>query len=272
MKIKDVVEALERFAPLPLQESYDNAGLQIGLTGAEASGVLVCLDVTEAVVREAVERGCNLIVSHHPLLFRPVKHLTDATMVERVACEAIRHRVAIYAAHTNLDNAEGGVNHMIAARLGLQGADFLLPAASVGGVRGGSGLIGRLPSPEEPLAFLERVARTFKAGCLMHNRGPERPVQTVALCGGAGEFLLEEALRQGADVFLTGEMKYHFYFGLERNLWVGVFGHYESERFTVELLARILRDACPGLAVTETQEDTNPVSYMTGMDGQGIKS
>ena len=127
MKIKEVAVTLERFAPLPLQESYDNAGLQIGLTEAEdVSGVLLCLDVTEEVILEAEQLGCNLIVAHHPLLFRPLRHITQDTQVERCAVMAIQKNIAIYAAHTNLDNALGGVNFMIAER-GIAHAGHDLP-------------------------------------------------------------------------------------------------------------------------------------------------
>ena len=115
MKIKDVIEALERFAPLPLQEEYDNAGLQTGLTEAEVSGALLCLDVTEEVLREAAAQGLNMVIAHHPLLFRPLRHLTDGTQVERCVHYAVRHDIAVYAAHTNLDNARGGVNYEWAA-------------------------------------------------------------------------------------------------------------------------------------------------------------
>ncbi len=259
MKVKEVAEALERFAPLPLQESYDNAGLQIGLTEAEASGVLLCLDVTEDVIREAAERGCNMVVAHHPLLFRGVKQVTDATLVERCLREAILCGVAVYAAHTNLDNVAGGVNWKIAEKIGLQDVKFLQPMSDG---QGGSGIIGTLPHPEAPMDFLKRTARCFGTKSLAHNLGPDRPIEKVALCGGAGDFLLDEAVRQGADVFLTGEMSYHRYFGMEQKIWIGTLGHYESEQFTVELMGEILQKAFPKLPVLATQTDTNPIHHL----------
>ena len=127
VKIQEVIAALERFAPLPLQESYDNAGLQVGLTGAEVSGVLLCLDVTEEVIREAVDLGCNLVVSHHPLLFRGLKTVSDANYVQRCVRLAVLNDVAIYSAHTNLDNAEDGVNYKMAERLGLIDVELINP-------------------------------------------------------------------------------------------------------------------------------------------------
>ena len=145
MNIQQVAEALERFAPLPLQEDYDNAGLQIGLTAAEdVSGVLLCLDVTENVVREAVAKHCNMIVAHHPLIFRPLRHLTGQTQVERCVAMALQKGVAVYAAHTNLDNAPGGVNFMMAEKLALGQVRFLQPTADG---RGGSGIVGCLAQP-----------------------------------------------------------------------------------------------------------------------------
>ena len=139
MKVKEVAETLERFAPLPLQEGYDNAGFQIGLTAAEdVSGVLLCLDVTEEVIAEAVRKGCNLIVAHHPLLFRGVKCIDRSTIVGRCVLDAISAGIGIYAAHTNLDNARGGVNFAAAKMLGLEDVRFLQPTA---GGEGGSGII-----------------------------------------------------------------------------------------------------------------------------------
>jgi len=257
MKIKEVAEALERFAPLPLQEDYDNAGLQIGLTEVEASGALLCLDVTEAVIEEAAAKSCNLIVAHHPLLFRGLKQVSDTTQVERCVRLAIKHDIAIYAAHTNLDNARGGVNYEIAERLGLHDVDFLRPEGE-----GGSGLIGRLAMPEDPYSFLKRAKDAFAALCLKHNQGPARPVQMVAVCGGSGDFLLSDAIAAGADAFLTGEMHYHAYFGHENQIWIGVAGHYETEQYTIQLLRRILEHNCPGLPLYETTINTNPIKYM----------
>ena len=257
MKIKEVVVALERFAPLPLQESYDNAGLQIGLTEAEASGVLLCLDVTEAVIREAEERGCNLVIAHHPLLFRGLKRVSDTTYVERCVREAILRGIAVYAAHTNLDNARGGVNFKIAEKLGLENVRFLEEQGE-----GGSGIVGDLPVPEAPMDFLKRVKRTFEVECLMHNQGPQREVRTVAVCGGAGDFLLGNAIQAQADVFLTGEMGYHLYFGHESDIWIGVLGHYQSEQFTIELLQEILNRAYPELPTCLIRINTNPILYL----------
>ncbi|MBR1732936.1 MAG: Nif3-like dinuclear metal center hexameric protein [Alloprevotella sp.] len=272
MKIKDVAETLERFAPLPLQEGYDNAGLQVGLTaGDDLTGVLLCLDVTEAVLREAVARRCNLVVSHHPLLFRGLKRVGDATMVERCLRMAIREGIAVYSAHTNLDTAAGGVNWEMARRLDGERVRPLVPAPVQPGRGGADGADGscalfELPEPLEAGAFLRKVKAAFGVERLCTNRhpdsAPERMVRRVALCGGAGDFLLGAALEAGADAFLTGEMHYHQYFGLEEDILIGVLGHYESEQCAVGLLRRILAEAHPGLRLEETEVNTNPIYYL----------
>ena len=259
MKIKEIIGALERFAPLPLQDSFDNAGLQTGLTEAEATGALLCLDVTEAVVDEAVALGLNLVVSHHPLLFHPLRSLCGRTETERCLMKAVCHGIALYAAHTNLDNAPGGVNHEMARRIGLHQTRILSPRADA--PEAGSGLVGVLPEPEAAADFLGRLKQTFGVHCLMHNRWKGRTVRAVALCGGAGSFLIPQALRAGADAFVTGEIKYHDFQGHDDDILLISMGHYESEQYTVDLLERILGDAFPQLPLRKTQVNTNPIQY-----------
>ncbi|MBR2379496.1 MAG: Nif3-like dinuclear metal center hexameric protein [Paraprevotella sp.] len=269
MKIKEVVAALERFAPLPLQEDYDNAGLQVGLTEAEASGALLCLDVTEDVIDEALTLGCNLIISHHPLLFRGVKCVSDRNIVERCLRRAICNGIVIYSAHTNMDNAEDGVNFKIAEKIGLQQVELLNPRTVkvttdgvTRSVMAGNGVVGILPLPEDSLAFLQRIKAAFHIECMMHNELLQRPIQKVVICGGAGDFLLDEALAEQADAFLTGEMHYHFYFGHEQEIQIAVMGHYQSEQYTKEIFYSIIGEAFPELPVYMTTADTNPIKYL----------
>ncbi len=261
MRIEEVIVALEKFAPLPLQESYDNAGLQVGLTKVEVSGALLCLDVTEECIDEAVQNGCNLIVAHHPLLFRGLKQVSDATLVQRCVRKAIRHDITIYAAHTNLDNTPDGVNAVIAEKLGLTDVRVLRPMnAPMAGA--GSGLIGHLPRPLAAIDALRLIKTTFGAACVQHNALLERPVQRIALCGGSGSFLLDDALAADADLFLTGEMGYHDFFGFEQKIQLAVIGHYESEQFTVDLFHKLLGEACPALRTVKTALRANPIHYL----------
>lgn len=250
--------ALERFAPLPLQDDYDNAGLQIGLTEADVSGVLLCLDVTEAVIGEAIDRGCSMIVSHHPLLFRPLRHICGGSTAERCVSLALKHDIAIYAAHTNLDNAPGGVSHEMARRLGVGGLTFLRTADG----KSGSGVAGTLREPVGAQAFLREVKEKFGVEALQHNALLRRPIRKVAVCGGAGDFLLDDAIAQGADAFITGEMHYHVFFGREQQIQIAVLGHYQSEQFTTGLLQTILNNALPELKTVPTGINTNPIGYM----------
>ena len=252
--------ALERFAPLPLQEGWDNAGLQIGLTEAEVSGALLCLDVNEAIVDEAIEKGCNLIVSHHPLLFKGLKTISDGDYVQRTVMKAILNRIAIVSMHTNMDNAKGGVNYKIAEHLGLHDVEFF--AEKSGNIEAGSGVVGLLPEPMSATAFIQLVKERFGVKCAQCNELLLRPVNKVALCGGSGDFLLADAIAQGADAFITGEMHYHVYFGQEQKIQICVIGHYESEQFTSEIFKSIIEDECPGLPVMIAETSTNPIIYL----------
>lgn len=248
MKIKDVISTLEQFAPLPLQESYDNAGLQIGLTEADVSGVLLCLDVTEAIVQEAIDKRCNMIVSHHPLLFHGLKQIGDSDYVQRATVMAIKNDIAIVSMHTNLDNVEGGVNSEIARRLGAEGEVT-------------EGLfVGEFAQPLSAEEYICNVKKIFNAGVVMTNGLLKRPVKRIAICGGAGAFMLERAIEEGADAFLTGEMKYNDYFDREE-IQITVIGHYESEQFTKDLLKYIIDKGCPGIRTIVTENNTNPIKY-----------
>lgn len=257
MKVRDIASAIERTAPLRLQEEWDNSGLQVGFPDADVRKVLVCLDVTEAIVDEAAAKGCGMIVSHHPLLFKPLAQVSDATYQQRCVVKALAAGIAIYSAHTSLDNAPGGVNYKIAELIGLQGLEWLVPQA---GGEGGSGLIGTLPEAERDSDFLRRIKHTFGVECLLHSECSGRPIKTVALCGGAGGFLMRDAVRQGADCFITGELHYHDYFENDGMLLAEP-GHYQSERYTIDLLAGILAAGCPGLEIVKTSINTNPTRY-----------
>jgi dinuclear metal center YbgI/SA1388 family protein len=261
VKVKEVLSALEQFAPLPLQESWDNAGLQVGLTEAEVSGALLCLDVTEAVVDEAVRKGCNMVVSHHPLLFRGLKTISDLTDVQRTVMKAIREGVCVVSMHTNMDNAQGGVNFKIAEKLGLEDAAFMSPKR-VGDVECGSGVIGTLPEPMAADDFVLKVKRTFGVECAMTNELLRRKVNRVAICGGAGDFLLDEAVGLGADAFITGEMHYHQYFGYEQRIQICVIGHYQSEQFTAEVFRDVIHAKCAGVRTEIVETCTNPIYYI----------
>ena len=364
VKIKDIANALEMFAPLPLQDDFDNAGLQIGLTDAEVTGVLLCLDVTEAVVDEAIASGCNFIVSHHPVIFKPLKRITGSNYVERCIMKALANGIAIYSAHTNIDNAPGGVNYRIASKLGLQNVRILLPkedsllklavyvpvshadvvrdalfAAGCGKIGNygscsynlsgfgtfkaeegcnpfcgnigevhreeevrietvmpsyiksrviramieahpyeepaydiyplknswgsvGTGVIGELAEERDELEFMQEIKEKFNVGCVRHTPLLGRKIKSVALCGGAGGSFAQAALGAGADIYITGEARYHDLFNYTGKMLMAVIGHYESEQYTMNIFAEIINGQFPGVKVTKTTVNTNPVKYM----------
>jgi dinuclear metal center YbgI/SA1388 family protein len=293
MKIQDIVKAIEEVAPPLFQEGYDNAGLITGDPQWEARGAVLCLDAVEAVVDEAIERGCNLVIAHHPIVFKGLKRLNGRNYVERTIIKAIRHDIAIYAAHTNLDNVfHRGVNEKIAAKLGLEDTRFLDPRPfweklllDVAGPNRsrvqaalsaypnllslpqehpvvGSGMIGKLPQPMDEMTFLRMVKETMQTGAIRHTRLLGRPVQTVALCGGSGSFLLSQAIAQKADVFITGDFKYHEFFDADGRIVIADIGHYESEQYTVEIFSEILSEKFPNFALHCTKVKTNPVEYL----------
>ena len=257
MKLREMTAALERLAPLRLQDEWDNSGLQVGFPESEVSSVLVSLDITEEIVDEAVDKGCNMIVSHHPLLFKALRQVSDATYQQRCVVKALAAGISVYSAHTSLDNAPGGVNHKIAEKLGLKDLRWLSPMA---GEDAGSGLVGELPLVRKDTDFLAEVKQLFGVEALRHSAPDGRMIRRVALCGGAGAFLLGEAVRAGADVFLSGEFHYHDYFE-NRGVLLVELGHYQSERFTQDLLCDYLSEHCPGVRIVKTARDTNPICY-----------
>ena len=260
MTIKDITLYLESIAPAHLQESYDNAGLIVGHPDTEVTGVLTSLDCTEEIIEEAKARGCNLVVAHHPIVFRGLKRFNGANYVERTVIKAIKEDVAIYAIHTNLDNVRHrGVNERIAQRLGLKDLRLLSPKDEEGAV--GSGMVGELPEPLAETDFLRHLKARMDVAVVKHTPLLGDPVRTVALCGGSGGFLLGAAKKAGAQVFVTADYKYHEYFDADGEIVICDIGHYESEQFTTQLLAELLMEKFPTFAVLCTERNTNPVRY-----------
>ena len=231
------------------------------MTETEVSGALLCLDVNEKILDEAIQKGCNLVVSHHPLLFRGLKTISDLTDVQRTVRKAIQRDICVISMHTNMDNAKGGVNFRIAQKLGLQNVQFFA-AKQVNGLEAGSGVIGEFAEPMAADDFVIQVKKTFGVECAQCNELLRRPVKQVAICGGAGDFLLDEALKNGADAFITGEMHYHQYFGYEQQIQICVIGHYQSEQFTTEVFQEIIQQTCPGVKTVIAETNTNPILYL----------
>lgn len=362
--IQDVVTHLESIAPGRYQEDYDNSGLLTGDSTWPVKGVIVSLDCTEEVVEEAIATGCNLVVSHHPIIFKGLKRLTGRNYVERTVIKAIKNDIAIHSIHTNLDNVFHGVNHRIATRIGLTDLKVLssmkgalsklttfiplthvdkvmnaLHEAGAGNVGNyircsfrsegvghfqptgdasphigkvnepeavkeirvevifpgideqrilkalksvhpyeevafyisklennhqllGAGMIGHLPTAEEPIEFLKRLKQVMNTSCIRYTAISRSKVKKVAVCGGSGSFLLGEAIRQGAEAFVSADFKYHDFFDADKRIIVADIGHYESEQFTRDFLVEVLREKFPTFAINFSKKVTNPISYL----------
>ena len=363
MTVGEVCTYLETIAPLALQESYDNCGLIAGSKLQQLTGVLITLDCTEAVVDEAISKNCNMIVAHHPIVFKGLKKINGNNYVERVIIKAIQHQIAIYAIHTNLDNVANGVNAEICKRLGLLNCRILSPKSELlkklvtfipvanyqsvshaifdagaghignysetsfsvkgtGTFRGneqsnpalgkpgvreqveeikfetifpaylqpkvlsalfqshpyeevaydiyplsnqhnniGSGMIGNLPHAMDEHAFLSLIKNKLNVSSIRHTALNGETVQTIAVCGGSGSFLLKDAIASNADVYISADFKYHEFFDAEGKIVIADIGHYESEQFTKDLLHRLLLEKFPTFALHLSHINTNPVNY-----------
>ncbi len=363
MKIFEIIHVLETFAPPALQEEYDNAGLITGNSNWHCNGILCALDATEEIVEEAKANNCNLIVAHHPIIFKGLKKITGKNYVEKTIINAIKNDVAIYAIHTNLDNVIEGVNNKIADRLNLINRKILLPkesmlmklytfvpvnyaekvrtsmfiagagfignysecsfnAAGKGTFKAGentnpfvgeknirheedevkieivfpsylknkiidalikahpyeepaydiislsnnffktgSGLCGELQQKMNEYDFLNLLKNKFHLQVIRHTQLLQKPVKKIAVCGGAGSFLIDKALAAEADFYITADVKYHEFFDANNKMVIADIGHWESEQFTIELLHEVLQAKFPNFAVLKTKKVTNPVKY-----------
>ena len=259
MKIREIIQHLEYYAPLEFQEEYDNSGLISGNADSECTGILINLDCTENVVYEAVRKKCNLIISHHPLIFRPIRNLIAEDEPAKTLVAAIKADVAVYAIHTNLDNIVSGVNSTIADKLGLLNRRVLLPRNNT--QASGSGLVGDLEIPLAEKELLERLKKAFGTPVIRHSPLLGKPVSRVAVCGGAGSFLVSNALQENAGFFISADIKYHEFFENRGKLVIADIGHFESEQFTVELLVAVILEKYPNFAVLKSGTVTNPVNY-----------
>ena len=365
MKIKNITTYLEKIAPLSYQENYDNSGLIVGNSSQEVTKILLCLDSIESVIDEAIEKGCELIIAHHPIVFKGLKKFNGKNYVEKVIIKAIKNNIAIYACHTNLDNIlENGVNQKIAKKLGLTNQKILsqkteilsklavfVPEKNAEEVRNslfeagagnignyvncsfnsegngtfkasknanphvgeigkthiekeikvevifpkylkfnileflfkthpyeevaydihplqnnnqevGAGIIGELEQEMDSIEFLKLVKTKMKTNCVRHTDICKTTIKKVAICGGSGSFLLQNSIQQNADIFITGDFKYHEFFDAENHLIIADIGHYESEQFTIELFREILETKFETIKFMETKINTNPINYL----------
>jgi len=263
MKVHDITGFLENLAPLHYQESYDNAGLLTGQFDMDITGAMISLDATEAVIDEAIKRKCNLVISHHPIIFKGLRKINGKNYIERAIIKAIKNDIALYAIHTNLDNVyDNGVSTEICDRLGLKNTRVLVPkqdADQEGKV--GLGSIGDFDFVMNDTECLAFIKDRMEVKVIRHTALLESRIKTVAVCGGSGASLLPAAIAQGADMYISADFKYHEFFDANNEIIIADIGHFESEQFTIKLLHKILSKKFSNFALFCTSVNTNPVNY-----------
>lgn len=259
MKIKNITDVIERFAPLAYQESYDNAGLIVGRPDDEVRQALLAVDVTDEVLDEAEREGCDLVITHHPIVFHPLKRFNSADMVQRCVERAIRRGIALYACHTNLDSAPEGMSWRLAALLGIGELSVLQPSED--DPRAGFGVVGELPEPLPTVEFLRRMQQRLGVKVVRHSDLVSEQVRRIALCTGAGASLMADARRAGADLYVTADLKYNDFMFPDGEFVVADIGHFESEYCAIELLFEVLSKNLITFAVRKSGCSRNPVNY-----------
>ena len=260
MKISQITEVIERFAPLGWQESYDNAGLIVGRPDDEVHKALLAVDVTEEVLDEAEAEGCDIVLTHHPIIFHALKCFNSADPVQRCVERAIRSRIALYACHTNLDSAPEGMSWRLAEILGVGNLGVLQPSEAGEGV--GFGVVGELPEAVDTVEFMQFIRRKLGVKVVRYSDTATSAVRRVAVCTGAGASLIGEARRAGADIYITADLKYNDFMTPDKVLTVADIGHFESEYCAIELLFDILSKNLCTFAVRKSERSRNPVNYL----------
>ena len=256
-KVKDVMAVIEEFAPLALQEKWDNSGLCIGSPEDKVSSVLLGLDCTPELVDEAIACGADMIVTHHPLIFSGLKKISAEDLVGEAVVKAIRAGISVYAAHTSADKVIAGVSGAMAARLGLKDVRIL----DEDGEGTGLGVVGNLPEPMTAQDALELVKERFALKVVKSSKPVGCKIERVAMCGGSGGSLIGAARAAGAQLYISGDISYHNFFTPEGFMIMDI-GHYESEIEIVDILFSLIKKNFPTFAVRITQNmQSNPIYF-----------
>lgn len=261
MKVRDIASIIETFAPLSLQENFDNSGLNVGNPDAEVSGILLCVDVTEAVLDEATALGANLIVSHHPLLFHPLRRVTGADASQRIVARCLIAGISLYAAHTNLDNALGGMNFRLGTILGLKNITFLRPQ-NTSSVPSGSGVVGDLPASRPTFELLREIKEQLHCGTIRYSALCRPQTSRIALVTGSGATFIEDAVAANADLYLSADFKYNDFYTPDNRIVVADLGHFASEYCAIELLHDVITKKIANFAVHRSESSVDPVNYL----------
>ena len=259
MKVKDIVAAIEEFAPASYQSDFDNTGLQYGSPEQEVHGVLAGFDCTPELVQEAVEKGCDMIVTHHPLIYHPIKKLDPADQTAAAVIAAVKAGVAVYSAHTSADKVPDGVSWTMARKLGLKDVRTLVPEEP--GV--GFGVVGDLPVALPAADAVALVKKAFGLPVVRTSALVKEPVGRIAMCGGSGTSLIPAALAAGAQMYVCGDISYHYFFVPEGFMVVDA-GHFETEVEIVKVLVSVIRKKFPTFVTLASENigKANPVNYL----------
>jgi dinuclear metal center YbgI/SA1388 family protein len=266
-KVSEILSYITEVAPIHWQESYDNSGLLVGDANALVDKVLLTLDLTEKVIDEAIENSFHLVISHHPLIFKGLKNILVDDTTGRIITKAIKHDISIAAMHTNIDNSFYGVNRVLANQLGLKNLNILHPNFSAtqqldnSATQVGSGMIGVLENEMSENDFLKIIKEKLNVRAIRHSELLNKTIRKVAICGGSGAFLINDAKRCGADVYVTADLKYHDFFDADNEILIVDAGHFETEQFTKQLFADIILKKNPKFAVQISRVNTNSVNY-----------
>lgn len=266
MKIREIITIIEDFAPLTYQESYDNSGLNIGRSDATCTGYLICFDVTEAVLEEAMQKNCNLILSHHPVTLDGLTHFRGETRAERVIETALKNGIALYACHTPLDSTRNGINAYLGQQFGLKTPRSLQPIEPAMGPEIGIGVVGRLSAPCTIDEWIERLQNQLHPTLIRCSRldpaAKAKQIHRVAFCGGSGGRLISAAAQAKADVYVSGDLKYHDFTESHNGMILMDLGHFETEHFGIEILHDVLRKKIPTFAGSISENVINPIHYI----------
>lgn len=257
MRAKEIISIFEEFAPSNIQESWDNSGLMVGDVSMEVNKVLLSLDFTEQLVEEAIECGANMIITHHPLLFKGVKKIGTDTYIERIITKLIKNDIIAYSMHTNIDKVPRGVSGLMADRIGLINQEVL---ESESQEEIGLGIVGNLKVPLSVEDFITMLKKQFSLKCLKSSAPIDSHIKRVALCGGSGSSLISSAIKSGAQVYISGDISYHNFF-CEKDFMIIDIGHYESEIEVLDLMMNIILKKMPNFAVRKSEINNNPIYY-----------
>ena len=259
--ISELIEAVKDFAPLSLQEPWDNSGLQVGPTNCECTGVMLCVDVTPEVIDEAKDKRCNLIISHHPLLFKGLKQICPGShLVQTCVYDAIRAGITVFSSHTALDSASQGISRRMALMLGAAPIEPLEASADL---TTGLGCVAQFDVPVNVDEFVERIKRAFGSPIVRCSAlRPSQPIRRIALCGGSGGEFIHNAIAKWVDAYLTSDVRYHDFVDYGRRILIADIGHFESEECAKKIFYEIIAGHFPDLSVEESAAETNPIQYL----------